>query len=221
MRTRQTPIGITLLEVIALLAIIALAAILLLPIRSHFRESAVITGCCSNLRQIAKAMYMYADTPANNGYFPTNGGNADSYNTGAPLLSMHLLYRRYIADVRVFSCPSKAIPIEKLQPIRGLTMEDTFPAGGKFLSPESCSYGYDPGHRPDCAAAVVADKPGPNGSNSTNHGKDAPGQNVLLGCGTVEWMTSPVRAAGTAGLQENIFKRDPALPRDYDSFIRQ
>jgi len=55
------------------------------------RESARRVACASNLNQIGKACFMFADVPANEAKFPTKFSQ---------------LYRNYLMDPRVFFCPS-------------------------------------------------------------------------------------------------------------------
>src|SRR5208282_6400648 len=134
---------------------------------------------------LGKACFMYADVPAN-AMFPTCGKNGDPYADNTPMISLNLLYTAYVADYRCFSCPSK--PTISL--LSNLSSYGT--PGGTFLSAQSCGYGYDPGHsNKDALAAIMADKKGA-GANSDNHGPNA-GQNVALGNGAVEWMTTPIR----------------------------
>jgi len=57
--SKPRPSGFTLIELLVVIAIIAVLAALLLPALSQARESARRSGCASNLRQLAAAVYMY------------------------------------------------------------------------------------------------------------------------------------------------------------------
>jgi len=200
--------GLTLLELLVIIVIVAILASLVIPVRSSARESAKRTSCASNLNQIAKAMYMYADVPAN-AVFPCASRDPD---TSDPMVSLGLLYNNYVADPRVFSCPSKPIP--------PATLAALVP-NGRVMS----SYGYDPAHGPNDAVAAIAADWKVAGENSDNHGANT-GQNVLMGAGTIEFMEKASReipgAEGQPPLHESdIFKRDPELPRAIDGVIRQ
>ena len=57
MRTK----GFTLIELLVVIAIIAILAAILFPVFAQARESARLTSCTSNAKQIGTAMIMYAD----------------------------------------------------------------------------------------------------------------------------------------------------------------
>lgn len=217
MRTRC---GLTLIEVLVLIAIIMILAALFLPIFKSSNESARRTTCASHLHQIGKAMFMYADVPAN-GIFPTCSTTTDPYADSEPLAAMSLLYRGYVADPRVFWCPCLPPlppPVSRIVP--------TVNAPPEF-NVNNCAYGYDPGHSPkDLSTAILADRKG-KGQNSDTHGRNA-GQNVCLGSGNVEYRTTPINPVAPAGaaplLDTDIFSLEPAgskVGRDKDAYIRQ
>jgi len=212
---RASKRGFTLIELLVVIAIIAILAGLILPVLARARESARRTSCASNLNQMAKAMFMYSDVPAN-GVFPcltanTNGGDGD----------LNLLYNKYVADPKVYSCPSKPLaPTD----IAAITPP---PAGGASLGVMHSCYGYDSLHGPnDAIAAIAADKDNA-GSNSINHGgfgTDGAGQNVMIGAGTIEFMerqkrTLPADASGP-GKTDDIYTLDGALDRSLDGEIK-
>lgn len=216
--------GLTLVEIMVMIVILMVLTALILPTFRTKERGGRRTACASNLNQIGKGIFMYADVPAN-GIFPTSGTIADPYADPAPMISLNLLYRGYIADAKVFSCPSKPGNPAALQTIVP-TVKGLLPASGPYLSAASCSYGYDPGHSPnDSITALAADRRIGN-LNSDNHGPNA-GQNVLIGAGTVEFRDSPVHPLGNENgkpIQDaDIFSLSPEskITREMDAFIRQ
>ena len=195
--------GFTLIELLVVIAIIAILAGLILPVLARARESARRTSCASNLNQMAKAMFMYSDVPAN-GVFPSISVNTTQDGDKA----LCLLYNRYVADARVFSCPSKPVAQSDLANIQP----------GNEASFKS-AYGYDNAHGPnDAIAAIAADK-STAGQNSINHGgfgNTGAGQNVMIGAGTIEFMESVKRnlgkdAGGTAQVDTDIYSKTASL----------
>jgi prepilin-type N-terminal cleavage/methylation domain-containing protein len=187
--------GFTLIELLVVIAIIAILAGLILPVLARARESARRTSCASNLNQIVKACFMYADVPAN-GTFPktdaTNQANAKD---------MGLLFNAYIMDPRVFSCPSKPIAGGNLNKIERSV------AGVSNLDIKDTSYGYDARHGPtDAMAAILGDKK-VSGTVSDNHGPQA-GGNIAIGSGTVEFRDSCKNPVGDKVTDLNIFNAD-------------
>lgn len=223
---RQSRRGFTLIELLVVVVIIALLAALILPVLRSHRAKAHRSACASNLNQLGKALFMYCDVPAS-GIYPSRSTTTDPYADPRPMEALHLLYGGYIANPKIYSCPSSPIPRTVLQSLP-TTNGGRLPPGTR-LSAASCSYGYDPGHSPnDAITAIAADRPG-TGSNSDNHGSNQ-GQNVLLPNGTVEFQDSPINDFGEAGEDSNIFElggfTGPAAImkwqwRDFDSHIRQ
>ncbi len=207
--------GLTRVEVMVLLVLAVIVVALILPILATARNSASRAGCANTLNAIGKAFFMYADVPSNNNLFPTQGPTGKPFDDTAPMLALSLLYKGYIADARVFQCPSDPRP-KTATDLTDSTGQRIQP-GGNYLSAASCSYGYDPGRSnkdDDATSAIAADRKG-TGKNSDNHGSDA-GQNVLFAGGAVEFREAP-----QVGSDPNIYSLNPELPRKDDSYIRQ
>jgi prepilin-type N-terminal cleavage/methylation domain-containing protein len=219
--------GFTLIELLVVIAIIGILASMLLPVLARARESSRRIACANNLRQIGTALTMYADQPAN-GSFPTG--------TGPALTSLSVLYKDYLTDYRVFSCPScVTIPILEGSGAPPLSAYDkTKPTSPQPnpLTPLSTHYGYDPGdvtltppvaHKPDDAMAVVlADFKGKS-SNSDNHGSNA-GQNVCLASGSVEFRTAPANTVAPGVVDADIYSGNGVTDPNWlnmESWVRQ
>ncbi len=202
--------GLTLFEVLVIIGIMGLLAAIILPPVAQYRSDARRAACASNMTQISKAMLMYSDVPSHS-CFPTN----KAIGRGDPLPSLGILYRDYIADSRVFSCPSKPT-------VSALADLQSTVGAGPSPSPLNASmthYGYDPGnkgtnyapHTPNDTAAIIVSEFTAAGRISDNHGPSA-GQNFMRGCGSVEWTDTLVNPVSLHPVvQDNDITADGTL----------
>jgi hypothetical protein len=200
------PRGLTLIDLLVIALLIALVCALILPVFAATREGSRRTQCAQTINAIGKAMFMYADAPANR-IFPSRGTAADAYADAQPLATLGLLYNKYVADPRVFSCPSRPVDPKLLEAIK---------PGGAVAS----SYAYDPGHSPkdNPGTVILGDMKGA-GRNSDNHGNGV-GQNIFTISGTDQWANTPEQPSPDSKV-DNIFQLDATIDRRIDAFIRQ
>ena len=90
-------VGFTLIELLVVIAIIAILAAVLFPVFARARESARQTKCLSNLSQLCKAAYMYADDYDH--LLPW----AYEWHIAHPYTEEALI--PYVKDKMVFRCP--------------------------------------------------------------------------------------------------------------------
>jgi prepilin-type N-terminal cleavage/methylation domain-containing protein len=205
----------TLIELLVVIAIIAILAGLLLPVLAAARRQARIIACTNNLSQIGKACALYADATPTKGLYPQDA-------SGNALDSLNRLFDNYVKDPRVFSCPGKPTDTSSLARASDSTVAPN-------LTSAMTNYGYDPGHTPTDAMAILAGDAGGASAgglpdnNSTNHGVSGThgaGQNVLLGAGSVEWTDTPLRSKVDGTNDDDCFA-DDGLDPTYESFIEQ
>jgi len=204
----------TLIELLVVIAIIAILAGMLLPALSRAREESRRAVCKSNLQQIGKAIVNY--TTNYNDYMPyvhhmsssTASPETDANQTWPATGCLALIYPRFLAQVKVFQCPST-----EDQP----TVYTAMSMGAFHVSfgaaPQWSSYGFDRNvhkSRAGSGHAIMADMDGtgadPNkpDSNTTNH---EGGENVLYFDGHVAWSTTNFCSNNP---QDNIYRKQDA-----------
>ena len=103
------PHGFTLIELLVVVAILALLIALLLPAVKRARETARVSVCGSQLRQIHLAMSLYADDHADafaRNHVITSVGYC-YFDAEGPIDDFRPLLEPYVSDhVEIFYCPS-------------------------------------------------------------------------------------------------------------------
>jgi prepilin-type N-terminal cleavage/methylation domain-containing protein/prepilin-type processing-associated H-X9-DG protein len=105
---RPTRRAFTLVELLVVIGIIAVLMGLLLPSLSRARESAKRLKCLSNLRSLAQATIMYADS--SKGWLPNMNPTNTVNDDAATKEVLVALNREFIKAPAVFHCPSDEDP---------------------------------------------------------------------------------------------------------------
>src|SRR5688572_19242272 len=92
--------GFTLIELLVVIAIIAILASILFPVFAQARESACLTACLSNMKQMGTGLRMYSQDYDEN--FPLRRAQSPTLIEGN---WKHLL-QPYIKNLQIFQCPS-------------------------------------------------------------------------------------------------------------------
>ncbi len=94
--------GFTLIELLVVIAIIAILAAILFPVFAQARESARMTSCLSNMKQIGLGFQMY--TQDYDEVFPLN--RSEDWNNKVTYGNWKHLIQPYIKNYQIYRCPS-------------------------------------------------------------------------------------------------------------------
>jgi prepilin-type N-terminal cleavage/methylation domain-containing protein/prepilin-type processing-associated H-X9-DG protein len=123
MRRVRKP-AFTLIELLVVIAIIAILAAILFPVFAQARETARMSSCVSNMKQIGTSLMMYVqDYDETYPYIRFHGDNA---NKGTRTLVWRNVILPYLKNKDVLACPSNpasksaaAVPGTNTDPARG------------------------------------------------------------------------------------------------------
>lgn len=108
--------GLTLIEVLIVVAIIAALAALLFPVFQSVRESAYITACRSNLKQLYHALQLYEEDYGELPYTPPGTHmywkDREAFNRVGS--AFYRAVYPYVKDRNVFFCPASPRPFPPL-----------------------------------------------------------------------------------------------------------
>ena len=188
------------LDVAVATAVFAAASLLIVPAIQSSRFNAQLVACQGNLRQVGVGMLGYSQL--HGGYFP-----CDSRRDGpeaAGICAPILVRDGFVTDSRWFACPGSPSAGEEGSRSSTFYGSQTTPQDklDDLLRWMGRSYAYHLGHLRGGVChgtknlgrtyfALGSDTPGSDASNgrqSLNHGGF--GQNVLLECGAVRFVTS-------------------------------
>ena len=106
-------LGFTLIELLVVIAIIAILAAILFPVFAKAKQSAQISVCTSNMRQIGTAVTLYSESW--NGYTPQA---CNIWSLGHPYYKSDIwnyfeALSKYTKGISVFVCPGQ--PVDKIR----------------------------------------------------------------------------------------------------------
>jgi prepilin-type N-terminal cleavage/methylation domain-containing protein len=107
-RCRAATVAFTLIELLVVVAILALLMAILLPALGNAREQGKAIACESNLRMLAIAVYMYAET--NDSWFPQWGYGHGSGEAGAWHSWIKTMGPEYGQVTKLLRCPADYSP---------------------------------------------------------------------------------------------------------------
>jgi hypothetical protein len=178
-------------------AIAASVLFLIAPAVYQSRQQSLKLACQNNLKDIGTALASYSDR--NGGYYPMP--SRDSRATYAGMWAPKLINEGYLPAESKVLCPSSSseckssVSVPKMADLEAMSEDQQkavlsqLGAGiGITLPYRDREDGQFKGHRNlrRSKFVIMADVPGPNASNSRNHGGD--GQNVLFDDGRVVYL---------------------------------
>ena len=101
--------GFTLIELLVVIAVITVLAGILLPVFAQAREKVRMSGCGSNMRQIATALTLYTqdyDETFPCVYFHGFSGRSTKDFHGKRIVTWRNAISAYLRSIDVFACPS-------------------------------------------------------------------------------------------------------------------
>lgn len=190
-------------------AIAVAVAVLLLPAiyQSHIQSQ--ILACQNNLKDLAYGVFDYSDK--HGGYYPAMPPD-DRLNTvgmWGPVLNDN----GYLPVPNTEVCPSSSLAeengfsIPRVSTLRHLSQAEYEALASRLGGSYAMALGqvhngaYKPQRHSSREIPVMADRPGPGGTNSPNHG--GLGQSVLYDRGNIRFLTTTA-----AGSDPNIYTND-------------
>jgi hypothetical protein len=190
-------------------AIAVAVAVLLLPAiyQSHIQSQ--ILACQNNLKDIAYSAFDYSDK--HGGYYPAMqpGDRLNTVGMWGPVLKDN----GYLPVANTEVCPSSSLAdedgfsIPRVSSLRHLSQAEYEALAARLGGSYAIGLGqiqngeYKPQKHTNRNFPVMADRPGPGGTNSLNHGGRS--QNVLYDQGNIRQLSST-----TAGGDRNIYTND-------------
>lgn len=109
--------GFTLIELLVVIAIIAILAAILFPVLTAAKETARLSTCANNMRQLGTAFSMYVDD--SNGRYPASSKYTNPQFKLVPfqypgVITWDLVIYKYVKNINVFHCPDDAYPRPKI-----------------------------------------------------------------------------------------------------------
>ena len=190
-------------------AIAVAVAVLLLPAIYQSRIQSQILACQNNLKDLAFGAFDYSDK--HGGYYPAMqpGDKLNTVGMWGPVLNEN----GYLPVANTEVCPSSSLAedngfsIPRVATLRHLSQAQYDALASRLGGSYAMALGqiqngtYKPQKHSNRNFPVMADRPGPSGTDSLNHGGHS--LNVLYDQGNIRHQTSP-----EAGMDRNIYAND-------------